>query len=611
MIHPLPKMKYGSQMLYLFLLLFLYSCANEETPGPPNVILVLTDDQGIGELGCHGNPWIQTPNIDQFYEEAYRLTNFHVSPLCTPTRSALITGQYPINNGTWATFKGRASLHHTSPTMAELFQQHGYATGMFGKWHLGDNYPARPTDCGFDVAIHHASGGLGEITDHWDNDYFDDTYHHNNQPQGFSGYCTKIWFDEAMKFMRKHKEKPFFVYLSTNAPHYPLIVEESYSAPYKSLAGKEIPSDGAEFYGMITNIDEHFGRLRRFLDEQRLTDNTILIFMTDNGTGHGIRREDGKLGWNKGFSGRKAQLLEGGHRVPFFIHWPDKGIEGGVDVDELSAHIDLIPTLTNMCGISLPTEVAYDGLDISSLFEQAHTTLAERSYFVHFRQDYKAPMDMDQSCVAKGKWRLLHGKELYDMESDQLQLLNVADQYPEVVEALRSENQQFVELAKTRKEYQNIPPTVIGNPSQNTAFLTIQHAVGEDGPIYSQSQVAEGVKNRNNKHFLFIEKEGTYRISLQRWPNEQLAPIRGTPASPLQNRIGSVPLQAISPEKASITIQGQTLAMNIDEKMLKATFELELKAGKTTLEADFIEKGERFGAYYVYVTSIVEPTPGP
>ncbi|MEX0288306.1 MAG: sulfatase-like hydrolase/transferase [Flavobacteriaceae bacterium] len=184
----------------------------KQTTNQPNVILVMTDDQGIGDLGCHGNPWIKTPNIDQFYRESVRLTDFHVSPLCTPTRSALMTGVYPIKNGVWATFKGRDMLHASMPIMPEVFQQNGYTTAMFGKWHLGNNYPSRPTDKGFDYAIHHSSGGVGELSDHWGNNYFNDTYLVNNSPEQFEGYCTDVWFNEAIKFI-KEKKIPLSLYI--------------------------------------------------------------------------------------------------------------------------------------------------------------------------------------------------------------------------------------------------------------------------------------------------------------------------------------------------------------------------------------------------------------
>ncbi|MEM7381482.1 MAG: sulfatase-like hydrolase/transferase, partial [Bacteroidota bacterium] len=204
----------------------------------PNVILVMTDDQGIGDIGCHGNPWIKTPNLDQFYEQSVRLTNFHVSPMCTPTRAALMTGLYPINNGVWATFKGRDVLHPSTIILPEIFKANGYQTAIFGKWHLGDNYPSRPSDRGFDIAVQHSAGGVGELSDYWGNNYFDDVYLRNNQAEQFEGYCTDIWFDEAINFIEEKKNQPFFLYLPTNAPHHPLYVADRYAESYKDLVGE-------------------------------------------------------------------------------------------------------------------------------------------------------------------------------------------------------------------------------------------------------------------------------------------------------------------------------------------------------------------------------------
>ena len=187
----------------------------------PNVILVITDDQGYGDLACHGNPIIKTPNLDLLHSQSTRLTNFHVSPTCAPTRAALMTGRYCNRTGVWHTIMGRSLLRKDETKMVDSFSDNGYQTAIFGKWHLGDNYPFRPADRGFGEALVHGGGGVGQAPDYWDNDYFDDTYFHNGKPKKFKGYCTDIWFDAAINFIEKNKEKPFFCYLSTNAPHSP------------------------------------------------------------------------------------------------------------------------------------------------------------------------------------------------------------------------------------------------------------------------------------------------------------------------------------------------------------------------------------------------------
>lgn len=564
----------------------------------PNVILVMTDDQGIGDLGAHGNPWIKTPHMDQFYQESVRLTDFHVSPLCTPTRAAIMTGRYPINNGTWATFKGRDAM--SSPlTMADIFRQNGYKTGMFGKWHLGDNYPNRPTDSGFDLSVQHLAGGVGELSDYWGNSYFDDVYYVNNEPKQFKGYCTDIWFDEAIKFMKAHKEEPFFVYLPTNAPHDPLIVDEKYASPYKHLEGHEIVS--ANLYGMIANIDENFGKLRDFLKKNELEDNTILIFMTDNGTRFGYDPHK-NLGYNKGFNGIKGDKLEGGHRVPFFIRWPKARIIGGKDVNMLTAHVDLIPTLAGLCKLTVPEDAPLDGIDFSPLLLDQKRKLNDRSVFIHHRQDWQPPFDIDQSCIMKEKWRLLNGSRLYDMEKDPRQQNNLADAYPKLVEQMLKENTDFLQKAKTNREYHELPVTVVGHNAQSEIKLTIQHAIGDDSGIWKPEQVASGVKNKNNTHALEIEEEGTYAISCRRWPKECPGRVLGIPKTDSKN--GRYEYKPIAPQTVRIQIANQLLEKNIGPKDEAVTFTVRLDKGKTFLVNDFIQGPEKYGVYYTYIRKI-------
>ena len=289
-------------------------CAPAETRAAarPNVVLVMTDDQGYGDLACHGNPWIRTPNLDRLHRESVRLTDFHVSPLCTPTRAGLMTGQNPVRLGAWGTTWGRSLPRRDAVTMADLFAASGYPTGCFGKWHLGDNYPFRPQDRGFTEVLIHGGGGVGQTPDYWDNDYFDDTYFHNGKPEKCRGYCTDVWFDAAIRFIESNRDRPFFAYVPTNAPHGPFHVAQKYSSLYS--ADPNVPN--TNFYGMITNIDENMGRLTAKLDELGLSENTILIFTTDNGTAAGFR---GGKGFNAGMRGTKGSLYEGGHRVPCFI----------------------------------------------------------------------------------------------------------------------------------------------------------------------------------------------------------------------------------------------------------------------------------------------------
>lgn len=305
--------------------------------GKPNVILIISDDVGYGDLSCHGNPVVKTPSLDKFRDESVRLTDFHVSPLCSPTRAALLTGRHCRHVGVVGTNFTDNLLSTEVPTMANLFGSNGYRTGIFGKWHLGEHYPFRPQDRGFQEVLVHGNGAVSTAGDIWGSDYFDDTYWHNGKREKYKGFCTDVWFEQAIKFIDQSKGRPFFIYLATNAAHAPYIAPDADQEPYKN---QKAP---AGFLGMITNIDMNFGRLLKHLDKASLSENTILIFMTDNGTAAGEHV------FTAGMRGKKGTPFDGGHRVPFFIRWPGGRITGGRDVGQLSAHLDVWPTLADLC----------------------------------------------------------------------------------------------------------------------------------------------------------------------------------------------------------------------------------------------------------------------
>ena len=324
----------------------------------PNVIIVITDDQGYGDLSCHGNPILKTPHLDALYAESVRLADYHVSPTCSPSRSAIVTGHWTNRTGVWHTIMGRSMLRENEVTMGQIFKDAGYATGMFGKWHLGDNYPFRPEDRGYTEVMRLGGGGVGQTPDYWDNAYFDGSYWHNSVPEPVKGFCTDVFFDYAKRFIRAQKlaGKPFLAWIATNAPHGPMHAPEGASAPYRDQ-GTHL----ANFYGMIANIDDNVGALRALLDEEGLTENTIFIFTTDNGTSSGAKV------FNASMRGAKGSEYDGGHRVPFFVHWPDGELSGGRDVMPITAHVDVLPTLIDLCGVAAPKEITFDGVSLEPL----------------------------------------------------------------------------------------------------------------------------------------------------------------------------------------------------------------------------------------------------
>lgn len=456
---------------------------------PPSVLLIVTDDQGYGDLGFHGNTMIKTPSLDQLARQSVRLTNFHVDPTCAETRSALMTGKYSCRVGVWHTIMGRSILRRDEKIMPQYFGQAGYKTGMFGKWHLGDNYPYRPHDRGFQETLYHGGGGVGQSPDAWGNDYFDDTYLRNGTPEKQTGYCTDVWFREATKFIEKHKQERFFCYLATNAPHAPYNVDPKYAEPYLKQG---VPQPMANFYGMIANIDENIGRLLGKLDEWKLSENTIVVFMTDNGTAAGVvgqasrlpkgkKKNEGERGregegerWQGFAAGMRAQKgsqYEGGHRVPCFIRWPQDNSLGSREVSRLAAHFDLLPTLLDLCGLVAQPMPDLDGRSLKLLMhgvdeETWRSTLVVHSQRVDHPEKWRKCAVMKSS--GEHEWRLVDGKELYDLRADPGQTKDAATEHPDLVRELREIYEKWwADVSQRFGEYSDIPLGDLAAPVQH------------------------------------------------------------------------------------------------------------------------------------------------
>ena len=409
-----------------------------------NIILVMTDDQGYGDLACHGHPFLKTPNLDKLYTQSTRFTDFQASPTCAPTRAALMTGRAPFKNGVTHTILERERMTLEATTIAEVLKDAGYTTGIFGKWHLGDEDPYQPHNRGFDEAFIHGAGGIGQkypgtCADVPENSYFDPIIKHNNVFVKTKGYCTDVFFQQALGWIKQQNEngKPFFAYLSTNAPHSPYIVAEKYKALYKDTCkDKE-----AAFHGMITNIDDNMGVLMEKLDAWGMADTTLLIFMTDNGSSMAT--------FNYGMKGKKGSVNEGGTRVPLFFRLPGR-MKAGVDVDRLTRHVDLFPTLSEFAGAKAPEELDLDGRSLIPLLENPNAEWPERYTFFHKGRWAKKGMrvrkgrtdhDPENSkytgfAVRSEQWRLVSKNALYDIENDPGEKTNVIKEHPEVAQNL-------------------------------------------------------------------------------------------------------------------------------------------------------------------------------
>ena len=571
----------------------------------PNVILVLTDDQGYGDLGCTGNPYIHTPEIDKFHDESVRFTDYHVAPLCAPTRGALMTGRRPLRNGVWATCWGRSILHEGETTIAELFKKSGYVTGLFGKWHLGDNYPYRPQDRGFMEVLAHKGGGVGQTPDFWGNNYFDDVYFENGTPKQCDGYCTDVWFNAAERFIADNLDKPFFTCITTNAPHDPYLVSEKYSAPYKNNPDIVHP----EFYGMISNIDENFGQLRRKLKDWGIENNTILMFMTDNGSSgcseldsdeHVIR------GYNAGMRGMKTSYYDGGHRVPFFIRWPEGNLFGGKDIDYTSFHVDFLPTLCDLCGVSTDG-LKLDGISLKNALYGGELP-AGRTEFMQYHQSTIVP-DKWTSSVVSDKWRLVWGKELYNIETDPGQKCDVSAQYPEIVQRLRAAHESYwQDMQDTMGVFS---PIYLGDEHENPTRLNAMDVMGD--VAWSQLSIVLAMKSAGCWHVKFVEP-GMYSFKLRRWPaetslrNNELPSVEEARQLAMYDtardywRDNGYP-NPMNIRKAGLKFYDQEWITETSPDSAETEFVVRVdKAGETDLSAWFVDDtDEQFGAYYVYV----------
>ncbi|MCA9042160.1 MAG: arylsulfatase, partial [Planctomycetaceae bacterium] len=436
------------------------SAAEKLAGSRPNIILVMTDDQGYGPVGEHGHPWIQTPNLNALYHQSTRFNRFLVSPTCSPTRSALMTGRHPMKNGITHTILERERMTLNASILPEALKSVGYTTGIFGKWHLGDEEPYQPHRRGFDETFIHGAGGIGQAydcscADAPNNSYFDPIIRHNGSFVKTNGFCTNVFFTAALGWIREQQaaDKPFFAYIATNAPHGPFLAPPEDKKRFLEMGFTE---ETAGFYGMIENIDTNVGRLLKHLDEWKLRENTLVIFMSDNGmTGGG----SGKLGiplgttasgekllpYNAYMKGLKGSPHEGGVRVPFFVSWPGR-IAPGQEISRIAAHIDLFPTLAELTNAPLP-ENQVEGRSLLPLIEQPEINWPDRYLFTHVAR-WPTGADPDKFqwknfAVRNQQYRFVNNNELYDMVNDPDQTTNIIDVHPEVVTRMKVAYRQF------------------------------------------------------------------------------------------------------------------------------------------------------------------------
>ena len=572
----------------------------------PNVVIVLTDDQGYGDLSCHGNPILRTPNMDALYAASVRLTDFHVDPTCSPTRSALMTGRYSHRVRAWHTIMSGNMPRREEVFMAEVFRHAGYRTGHFGKWHLGNNYPYRPIDRGFDEWLGHRDGGTGTTPDAWGNDRVGDVYIRNGQPtEPIPGFATDVFFDEAIRFIRASREHPFFVYLATYTPHGPCSLPDE---PWAKVYRDKTNIATADFFSTIARIDHHLGRLRACLDELRLADNTIVIFLTDNGGTGGVRV------FNAGMRGQKGQVYDGGHRVPCFLHWPGGGLVGGRDVSQLAAHVDLLPTLIDLCHLTPPEGVAFDGRSLTPLLRDAAAPWPDRRLAVETQRTAPDAIQWKNSAVMSQRWRLVDGSELYDIQADPGQKRDVREQHPGVAEQLRQAYEDY--WRQVHPGDRDFPRPIVGTSHQREIVLTGEEmrpseAGGECA--WNQAHVAAGMKAIGYAE-LEIARPGAYRFELRRWPRELEAPLAGVPQGtksvdaylhdqPIAGLLYGGQLRSLPVKRVRLKVADQVRLAEAEPDDVAKVFTVSLPAGSVRLETALLdEQGQPLAeAYYVYI----------
>lgn len=403
----------ASCIAYLACGLISAAAQSAELGERPNVILVMTDDQGYGDVRSHDNPLIDTPNLDQLAKDGARFKNFFVSPLCAPTRASLLTGRYHIRTGTVNVSNNLEIMRSEETTIAELFKANGYSTALFGKWHNGEHYPHNPNGQGFDEFVGFCAGHTGN--------YFDPLLEHNAGTIETKGFITDVLTDKAMEWIEANRNEKFFCYIPYNAPHTPYQVPDAYYEKYKAR-GLDVKT--STLYGMVENIDDNLGRLLKKVEELGLRENTIVLFLTDNGPNTRDR-------YNSGMKGHKGHVDEGGVRVPLFVRWsghikPDRVVDG------LAAHIDLLPTLADLCDIEAPGSLQLDGLSLKASLLDEQTGPSDRMIFTH--RYWAKKLQLPNGAARSLRYRyVLTSKEesLFDLVEDPGQKKDISKELPE------------------------------------------------------------------------------------------------------------------------------------------------------------------------------------
>lgn len=527
-------MIFKQKKTFLFLLVGVISLcsASLKAQKKPNIIIMMTDDQGYGDIGAHGNPYLKTPHIESIGKEGIEMSTFISYPNCSASRAALLTGRYPYRTGVTAVTQVDHFMNTEEVTIAEILKDNGYRTGIFGKWHVGDNYPMRPSDQGFQEVLVHKGGGIGQAAGPAGNTYFDPVLEHNNESKKFKGYCDDIFTDATLDFISKKDDKPFFAYLATNLPHFPLQVPDKLADPYRK---KGLHEDNALTYGMISSIDYNVGRVLDKLKELGIEEETLVLFLSDNGPRNRRTKNDVYPGrWVSNLRGTKTSVYEAGIRVPFYVKWKNN-LPKKVNTNTMGSVIDVLPTILDICDISSPKDVKLDGASLLPLWNEEKKDFGDREFitqmhygptpfkYMHFAvrtQKYKlvSPHDYPHGILYQPTDHVLRNVlknlELYDVENDPSERINLIKKYPNVAANLLLHYENWFDEVTEERDAKGIQRIHIGTKEQLHVNLS-RFDWGGPRVISVFDFGGPYIKEENQLGFWRLKTEkGKYQVSL-------------------------------------------------------------------------------------------------
>ncbi len=458
----------------LMLMVIATSCGTTEQQDsvatvPPNIIIILSDDQGWGDFSINGNSNLSTPNIDQLARDGALFENFYVQPVCSPTRAEMLTGRYHSRGGVYSTSAGGERLDLDETTIAQIFKQAGYATAAYGKWHNGMQYPYHPNARGFDDYYGFCSG-------HWGN-YFSPMLEHNQQIVTGEGFLIDDFTNHGINFINEHQDQPFLLYLPYNTPHAPMQVPDRW---WDKMQDKELtmlglpdqqedPDFTRAALAMCENIDWNVGRIVETLEQLGIADNTIILYFNDNGPN--------SWRWNDGMKGRKGSTEEGGVRTPLFMKWPQQ-IEAGKTIERVASVVDLLPTLTDLAGLTYDYPKPLDGVSLKALLMEDNPEWNDRIIFNQWKERISA---------RNQRFRLGHQGRLFDIEQDRAQRVDVSESFPEVKRSLQTAREDFIQTVAAEI------------PEQDNRTFPLGHPDSKYTQIPARDGVAHGNIERSNR----------------------------------------------------------------------------------------------------------------